>query len=194
MGNFNRILAVLGGAALLLSGPGAEAGTSAYSELDLDVCTLLEQEPEFGAALWRCPGVAGYDVFVREGDLRFYLAYAPEGSIPDAHGTTVAPFNRLGPRLEWRLDEQGVPYATIVRYFVDLGPETGAAEGSEAPVLVVSKFENGDSCHISFIDASVNPDANEIARQVADERAAEFWCESDAPDIDGKTGHYLGVR
>lgn len=178
------------GATMLLGVSGAYGTESVYSELDLEKCAFLEEEPEFGTGFWQCPGAAGYDVFIREGDLRFYIAYAPEGSIPDKHGTTVAPFNYLGLRLEWRLDDQGVPYATIVRYFIDLGSD--AKDPGE--VLVVSKFEDGESCHISFIDALVNPDANAIARQVADERAAEFQCENDAPDIDGKTGQYLGVR
>ncbi|GAK46076.1 conserved protein [Tepidicaulis marinus] len=190
----SAIAAIIAGC--LISGGGLQAApSSAYSDIALDKCALLEAEPEFGSALWRCDGIAGYDIFLREGDLRFYIAFGRDGAFPGTHGQTLAPFNRLGAKLEWRLDEEGQPFATIVRYFVDRGSHQAAIEPlPDGQVLVVSKFEEGESCHMAFIDALETPDANMVARNVADERSAHFVCRSDAPDLEGVVGEDLGIR
>ncbi len=91
-------------------------------------------------------------------------------------GQTLAPFNNLGPKLEWRASQQAgaEPFATIVRYSYQRTDEDGSY--SRGSVLVVSRFRNGDSCHVAYIDAKENADANVMAREVADKYASGGEC------------------
>ena len=167
--------------ALILAGPVlAQSGfTSAY--IDLDQCLVLKAD-DFGAS-WSCPGYRGFPLMVQEGDLRFSLSY---GFDPDANSTgfqTLPPFNTLGSKLEWRLsNERGYffPVATIVRYHT-ADPETGEDKGQ---VLVVSQIAEGNSCHIAYIDALANTNANDLARTAAD-KAGSFDCAIEEPEIIG---------
>ena len=91
-------LAVLAG----LATPAHAAFNSAYTELDLDQCLVLDAD-DFGAT-WSCPGYKGYPLMVTEGDLRFSLIYGFGATMAD--GQTLPPFNRLGSKLEWRLSNE----------------------------------------------------------------------------------------
>ena len=44
------------------------------------------------------------------------------------------------------------------------------------------------TCHVAYIDAGANADANELARQAADEKAATFTCRKDEIAVIGKPG------
>lgn len=165
----------------------ARAGfTSAYTDLDIEQCLVLEAD-DFGAS-WACPGYKGFPLMVQEGDLRFSLSY---GFNPEKNATgfqTLPPFNNLGSRLEWRLsNEKGYffPIATIVRYHT-ADPETGENKGQ---VLVVSQIQEGNSCHIAYVDALANADANALARAAAD-KAGKFNCAKDEPEVIGKFAAY----
>lgn len=165
----------------------AQAGfTSAYTDLDIAQCLVLEAD-DFGAS-WACPGYKGFPVKVQEGDLRFSISYGFE---PEKNATgfqTLPPFNNLGSKLEWRLsNEKGYffPVATIVRYHT-ADPESGENKGQ---VLVVSQIEEGNSCHIAYVDALANKDANELARAAAD-KAGDFDCANDEPEVIGKFTAY----
>ena len=169
-----------GAIALVLAAPAMAAFESAYSDINLDDCLLLEAD-DFGAS-WACPGYKGYPLRISEGDLRFLVEYGFNiDAEPDA--VSLPPFNHLGPRIEWRLSNQGgnwVPVATIVRYFTDVG------EGDrENQVLVVTQLSEGATCHIAYIDATANEDANAKARAAADEMAGSFDCAKD-PQIIGE--------
>lgn len=161
----------------------AQAGfTSAYTDLNLDRDCLVLEADDFGVS-WACPGYKGYPVHVSEGDLRFSVRY---GFNIDAEpgGQTLGPFNRLGETLEWRLSNESgrwLPVATIVRYHtadIDTGEDSGQ-------VLVVTQLVEGNSCHIAYVDARANKDANELARAAAD-AAGNFDCGSDAIAMPGK--------
>jgi len=161
----------------------AQSGfTSAYTDLDLTQCLVLDAD-DFGAS-WACPGYKGYPLLVREGDLRFSLAYGFEAEANSQHGTqTLPPFNRLGDRLEWRLSNQSgrwMPVATILRYHT-ADPETGEDKGQ---VLVVSQIAEGNSCHIAYVDALANANANDLAREAAD-GAGDFDCANDTVEVIG---------
>ena len=56
---------------------------------------------------------------------------------------------------------------------------------TEGQVLVVTKIAPGATCHVAYVDALANPDANELARKAADEKAVDFDCENE-PEIVGK--------
>ncbi|MEQ9634932.1 MAG: hypothetical protein RLW68_02480 [Devosia marina] len=174
-------------AALTVSPALAQSGfTSAYTDLNLDDCLILEAD-DFGAS-WACPGYKGYPLMVQEGDLRFSLSYGFE---PDENGVgfqTLPPFNYLGAKLEWRLSNalgRWFPIATIVRYHT-AHPETGEDYGQ---VLVVSQIAEGNNCHIAYVDARANANANELAREAAD-KAGDFDCMTDEIEIIGAFGAY----
>lgn len=170
-------------AALLgLAVPAHADFTSAYTDLNLDECLVLDAD-DFGAS-WSCPGYKGYPLMVMEGDLRFALAYGFNVDAEPFGFQTLAPFNYLGAKLEWRLSNElgrWMPVATIVRYYTaDI--ETGEDKGQ---VLVVTQLVEGNSCHIAYVDARANANANELARQAADRLAGNFDCQSDEIEIVG---------
>lgn len=160
----------------------AQSGfTSAYTDLNLDECLLLEAD-DFGAS-WSCPGYKGYPLLVQEGDLRFALRYGFDADESSTGFQTLPPFNSLGAKLEWRLSNalgRWFPIATIVRYHT-AHPETGEDFGQ---VLVVTQIQQGNSCHIAYVDARANKDANELARAAAD-KAGNFDCATDEVEIIG---------
>ncbi len=154
---------------------------SQYTDLDFSQCTVIESDDT--GSLRACPGYKGIPVMVAEGDLRMFVSYGLTSTVEKAAEQTPPPFNRLGSKIEWRLSTaSGVrrPIATILRYFTQR--ETGDTEGQ---VLVVTRIEPGATCQIAYIDALANPDANTLARQLADERAANFDCANE-PEYIGK--------
>lgn len=168
----------------MLTAPAQAAFNSAYTDIDLDQCLVLDAD-DFGAS-WSCPGYKGYPLMVTEGDLRFALIYGFGAKMAD--GQTLPPFNRLGEKLEWRLSNElgrWMPIATIVRYYT-ADPQTGEDKGQ---VLVVTQLVEGNSCHIAYIDALANKNANELARQAAD-ASGHFECARDEVKIIGKFGAY----
>lgn len=179
-----RLLLPLIAGLLLVAGPAAaQSGfNSAYTDINLDQCLVLDAD-DFGAS-WSCPGYKGYPLMVEEGDLRFSLSY---GFNVDKNRTgfqTLPPFNTLGPRLEWRLSNASgrwLPIATIVRYHT-ADPETGVDKGQ---VLVVTQLVEGNTCHIAYVDARANANANELARQAADQ-AGDFDCATDEVETIGE--------
>ena len=174
-------------AALALAGfaiPAHAGFNSAYTDIDLDECLVLEAD-DFGAS-WACPGYKGYPLMVTESDLRFSLIYGFGARMAD--GQTLPPFNHLGAKLEWRLSNElgrWMPIATIVRYHT-ADPETGEDKGQ---VLVVTQLVEGNSCHIAYIDALANANANELAREAAD-KSGRFDCARDEVEIIGKFAAY----
>ena len=163
-----------------LASPAYAGFNSAYTDIDLDQCLVLDSD-DFGT-IWSCPGYKGYPLMVTEGDLRFSLIYGFGAKLAD--GQTLPPFNHLGQKLEWRLSNakgRWLPIATIVRYHT-ADPETG---GDGGQVLVVTQLVEGNTCHIAFIDALANPNANELAREAADE-SGDFNCETDEVETIGK--------
>lgn len=174
------ILALAGLVTALAASPAQAAFESAYTDIDLDQCLLLNAD-DFGAR-WACPGYRGYPLMITEGDLRFSLLYG--FGADQADGQTLPPFNRLGEKLEWRLSNatgRWMPIATIVRYHT-ADPETGEDKGQ---VLVVTQLVEGNSCQIAYVDARANSDANVLARQVAD-ASGDFDCASDEVEIIGR--------
>lgn len=184
---FANVLMAFGVAASLIgtaAPASAQSIDSAYSKIDWEGgCSVQETAPE-GEGSWvllACSGYAGYPVIVSEDDARMSLDYG-EG---DEVGTweTFTGFNRVGDTVEWRL-QGGRPFATIHRWFVDDGA------GKERQVLVVSTVaEPGGaaSCMVGFVDANANPNANVIARGVADAEARGFRCGVDRPAFAGVT-------
>lgn len=103
-------------------------------------------------------------------------------------GQTIPPFNNLGPKLEWRAPQRtgAEPFATIVRYTYQQMTEDGSY--SNGQVLVVSRFRSGESCHVAYIDALANANANVMAREVADKYATGGNCPDGAVPVLGRGG------
>lgn len=163
----------------------AQEITSLYSDLDLKKCQQLDlYEDEGSGGEWLCRGIADHDVHVWEGDLRTFVGFGKNAPAQCATMQTFGAFNSLGPRVEWRMQD-GKPFATILRWFT----ESSAGEG--APVkqnwLVVTRLDGKTACHIAYIDTKYT-EANEVARQRADERAATFDCAKDIPEIFSSRG------
>ena len=158
----------------------AQQVQSSYTDLDLDQCTVVQSD-DFGST-WACSGLKGLPVMVSEGDLRMFVSYGLTSTIEKAAEQTLSPFNRLGETIEWRVSNaegQWKPFATILRFFT--ARESGEGEGQ---VLVVTKVAPGATCHVAYIDAIANADANDLARRTADEKAMDFSCENE-PEIVG---------
>jgi hypothetical protein len=162
---------------------------SAYTKLDLAKCKAEPANPDDPVAggTWWCEGYGDMPVRVAEGDLRFLVSYGANAAEEPAAGETLPAFNTIGTTLEWRLERDRsngslTPIATILRYFTDSGTGTG----EKGQVLVVTKLGGpGQVCHIGYVDALLNSDANVMARQVAEQAAAGFVCGQDRPGIYG---------
>ena len=169
-------------ALVALATPAQAAFNSSYTDLDLDQCLVLDAD-DFGAS-WACPGYKGYPLKVNEGDLRFSLEYGFNTDANQNGSQGLSPFNYLGPKMEWRLSNalgRWMPIATIVRYHT-ADPETGEDKGQ---VLAVTQLVEGNTCHIAYVDALANPNANELARQAAD-KSGTFDCVNDEVETIGK--------
>ncbi|MCB9992404.1 MAG: hypothetical protein H6873_01975 [Hyphomicrobiaceae bacterium] len=156
----------------------AQSIDSAYTSINLDECQTVPPSA-FGdtsedSAYWACVGYNNSLVLVSEGDLRMFVSYGDSAINETAWHQTLPAFNELNDTLEWRLkkvDGNWVPFATIVRYFTDAG------DGSEkGEILVVTRLEPGNTCHVAYVDAKLTPDANVVARQFADQFAPTFNC------------------
>lgn len=156
---------------LTVSAARAEPITSAYTDFDLKACkTIAQNEEEGGSYEGRCPGYAGIPVIFMEGDLRQFVAFGENGAKSCAAVQTFGHFNHVSHKIEWRLDA-GKPFATIQRWF-----ETD--EETKRQWLVVTRLGERQ-CHVAYVDAR-RPNANEEARQKADELARRFDCRKDA--------------
>lgn len=171
-----------GGALLLAAAPAAGAVESAYTPLVLDACENITP-PELAdeGAVFQCNGYGGMAVRVAEGDLRMFVSYCDSAEDQTAAGQTLPMFNTIGETLEWRI-ENGKPFAAILRYRWD---SDGLANGS---TLVVTKLGKTDACHVAYVRAEQNPDANSLAREIADKDARRFSCERDRPRTYGAGG------
>lgn len=149
---------------------------SVYTDINLDECMVLNAD-DFGAS-FACPGYKGFPLYIAEGDLRFFVSYGFGAPDEMAAEQTLPSFNVIGEKLEWRVSNKSgdfKPFATILRYFT----QTGDGSQPDGQVLVVTKIEAGNTCHVAYVDARLTPNANEIARQFADQLVEEFNCETD---------------
>lgn len=148
--------------------PSAAQAESAYTDLDLSSCDVLERY-EDGGAVMRCQGYGGIDVVVSEGDARMDVDYgAPSGAFE-----TFFAFNGVGETIEWMLDGEGAPYAAALRFHIDNDGNLAAQ------ALVVSKIGTADApgCVVGVVDAAADQ-ANGVARGLG-ALAPAFDCTTD---------------
>lgn len=175
-----RLISVLTLMPFLVLPAAAQQIDSAYTDVDLDACSIMHSD-DFGTS-WACPGYKGIPVRIAEGDLRFFVSYGFGAPDERAAQQTLPPFNYLGPKIEWRLSNaegRWKPFATILRFYTD-----GEPDADEGQILVVTRLEEGATCHVAYIDARANANANVLAREAADDIAPDFDC-ADEPQIVG---------
>jgi hypothetical protein len=175
----------------------ALANDSVYSDLDLDNCQTLSEDP-MGVSL-KCRGYRDYPVYFKEGDLRQSVLYGQvDKELIDGAFESFSAFNHVNTKIEWRLDAAGKPFAAILRWFIDNpGPDGSSTRTSRGEILVVSRVgtaDYGGSCIVALVDAKANRDANELARQMADETASDFACGMQEPEWAGKRGDLVSDR
>ena len=180
-------------AAALAAGHMAQAAESVYTDLLLDKCKALVEpnpdEPGGDFMSSSCPGLGNYQVLFKDGDLRQSLHYGYlKKSIVDHAFESFGQFNNMNPKIEWRVGDDGKPYAAIQRFFV------GDAE-NQGQVLAISRVgqrDDQEGCPVGYVDALANKNPNEIARDVADTIAAAFQCGKDTADYHGTRGPKAG--
>jgi hypothetical protein len=138
-----------------------------------------------------CPGKAGLVVLVAEDDLRETVSVGrSRGSAAKepAAQASFGPFNSTATTVEWRsLD--GKPFAIIQRWHIaDNADPDKAGRPIAKPLLVVTRLLPGAVCHVAYVDAQANADANGLARRAADAFARSFNCGADAVKIIGESG------
>jgi hypothetical protein len=171
--------------AVLLAVPSVSVAAglkSEYTDLDFEQCTTITADDMGSTSV--CPGLRGYPVVVGEGDLRQMVSYGPRPLEEKAVEESLPPFNHVGKKIEWLVDVSDPgnpqPVATILRWYT--AGEDGTDKGQ---VLVVTQLKLGATCHIAWVDALANKDANEKARKAAAELAGNFDCEGEMPKIIG---------
>ena len=153
----------------------AQEWRSAYTDTDSSNCITLAAEPGDSAEL-ACPGYKGYPLLIRDGDLRMFVSYGFDARDEMAASQTMPGFNTIGEKLEWLIadhpDLGEQPVASILRYHLD------RSEGfiPDTQVLVVTRIEPGNTCHVAYIDALANRNANVLARQAAADLVPGWDC------------------
>ena len=153
-------LGALSALAMISAAPAAgQAVRSAYTMLDLRRCRTLAIIPEGESVRRRCPGLAGINLFVNEGDGRAEI----DAGHDDGRWESLPGFNSIGERIEWRL-AGGRPFAIIYR--LRLAATENAPAGSALIVEAIGR-RGAPGCRIGLVDGAL-PDANARARALAD--------------------------
>ena len=164
----------------------AQSITSAYTPVEVRRdCRHRPGVAEEDYGDWRCKGHAGVPMWLGAGDQRMYVSFGLKAKDEPAAQQTLAPFNDFYKGVvEWRL-ENGKPFAAIMRWNHKLARELDRRTTS-GRVLVVTRLPPGAVCHVGYVDALSNANANELAREIADKHARAFVCGKDKPVILGK--------
>ncbi len=173
--------AIVGG---LLAVPAcAETFSSAYT-------STAEKDCRANATI--CKGIDGLIVLVQEDDLRRTVSIgrtAKQAEKEPAANHWFGPFNFTADTIEWRRDGAGKPFATIQRWYIADNNDTDKdGRPRSAQMLVVTRLPPGAVCHVAYVDVKANPNANDVARDAADQLAKTFDCAKDKVSIVGNNG------
>jgi len=163
---------------------------SAYTSYDTKACPHRGGRDPEDYGEWHCKGL-GMAVLVSAGDRRMTMSFGPRAKDEPAAGQTLQGFNdAYKARIEWRLTRgRAQPFAAIVRWNTFLLSESDTPDKAvRGQVLVVTRLGPGGVCHVGYVDALANANANGLAREIADERTRAFNCNNDKPIILGATG------
>lgn len=173
---------------MLLAGAPAFAAetSSAYTKIDVRRdCKHQSSNVVEDYGDWRCKGYAGFPMWFGAGDQRMFVSFGARAKDEPAAEQTLAPFNDFYKgTIEWRLAD-GKPFATIIRWNAKLASDMENRK-TRGRVLVVTRLPPGPVCHGGYVDALANPDANALARDIADRLARGFTCGKDKAAFAGK--------
>ena len=177
-----------------LDSAAAQSIGSAYTNYDTRKCfhKVGHDAEDYGE--WRCRGLNGMVVLVSAGDQRMTMSFGPRAKDEPAVGQTLQRFNDVyKARIEWRYARAAggpvQPFAAIVRWStVPLDESAAGPQTATGKVLVVTRLGPHGVCHVGYVDALANRDADALARKIADEHARAFRCDTDKPVILGETG------
>ena len=142
--------------------------TSIYTDLTDKACKTLESDSS-GSGWYKgqCQGINGYKLILTEADIRQSIdVITPKGkSFPlDLINNVSLHFSTVGKKAEWRIAANKQPVALILRYNAN---EDAADPAKVTSYLVVSKVTDKLVCITDIVKPQ--PNANEIARQLADQ-------------------------
>ncbi|WP_114358787.1 MULTISPECIES: hypothetical protein [Rhodopseudomonas] len=171
----------------------ADGATSVYSSTAPKSCRIVRPAgKDEDAGEWLCPGQDGLVVVVAEIDLRQTVTVGrnrKDANDQPAASASFGPFNSTTDTVEWRLDGTGKPFAIIQRWHLADNDDVGkAGRPNTKQMLVVTRLPPGPVCHVAYVDVAANRNANELARQAADELARGFACGKDKPRPFGTAG------
>ena len=179
----------------LISQGNAQTFSSSYSSTAPKDCRTIGKPGDNGGMTQVCPGKSGLIVLISVDDLRETVSVGPSreaAAKEPAAEAWFAPFNSTANTVEWRALD-GKPFAIIQRWMIadnDHPDKTG--NPTTKPMLAVTRLPPGPVCHVAYIDGQANRNANELARQAADEFARDFKCGKDEVKVIGEKG--LAVR
>jgi hypothetical protein len=187
--------------ALCLTAPPVLAETigSAYTDYDAKACPHKRGRTVEDYGEWRCKGLGGMPVLLSAGDQRMTMSFGKHAADEPAAAQTLGGFNDVyKARIEWRYVRAAggavTPFAAIVPWNTDLLDESEDSLARSRPktirgkVLVVIRLGAQGVCHVGYVDALANRDADALAREIADRDARAFRCATDKPVIVGETG------
>ena len=174
----------------LISPASAQTFSSSYTSSAEKDCRTIGK-PKDVSTKQVCPGKSGLVVLISEDDLRQTVSVGPDhvaAAKEPAAETWFAPFNSTGQTVEWRAVD-GKPFAIIQRWLIaDNNDPDKAGSPISKPMLAVTRLPPGSVCHVAYIDGQANRNANELARQAADEFARDFKCGKDEVKVIGEKG------
>lgn len=183
--------------ALLLMGngldrAGAQSLGSSYTSTAPKDCRQIGKPGELDGSTTRvCPGRNGLLVLVAEDDLREVVSVGRNRKLAaeePAAKVWFGPFNSSETTVEWRASG-AKPFAIVQRWHIADGTDLDKqGRPNTKAMLVVTRLPPGPVCHVAYVDAVANPNANELARKAADEAARGFRCGKDEVKIIGASG------
>jgi hypothetical protein len=184
-------------ALLLCAGPeqASAQSFSSYTSIAPKDCRRIGKPSELDGSTTRvCPGKAGLVVLIAEDDLREVVTVGPNRNMAAAEPAAQVwfhPFNSSEHTVEWR-SAGGEPFAIIQRWHIADGADLDAkGRPNTKAVLIVTRLPPGPVCHVAYVDGIANSNANELARQAADQFARDFKCGKDEVKIVGSSGRAI---
>jgi hypothetical protein len=191
---FGRPCGVLIALAVISAPAAGEPIEFVYTKFDSKTCKHTKGRGLENYGSWLCAGLGNVPVRLSAVDQRMQVTFG-NGKDDLASSQTFPGFNDVYEgTVEWRIEKtagRARPFATILRWNVvtptDRDKATSPSKAS-GRVLVVTRLGPGGVCHVGYVDAKANPDANELARKLADETARTFKCGKDKRIVLGKVG------
>jgi hypothetical protein len=176
----------------LISPANAQTFSSSYTSTAPKDCRTIGKPRDLdGGTTQVCSGKSGLVVLISEDDLRQTVSVGPNrvaAAKEPAAEAWFAPFNSTAHTVEWRAVD-GRPFAIIQRWLIaDNNDLDKTGSPTSKPMLAVTRLPPGPVCHVAYIDGQANRNANELARQAADEFARNFKCGKDEVKVIGEKG------